>query len=200
MSINKQGLFLGVLGGGAPLLTFLLILGRPSPPKTLELTWLFWVYWSCFQSAMINCALLHRYWGISYCWLYYISIEKKLSCFHLWKNGRDCSWATPELRAWLPLEPPLSKFLWITTVNKPSLTMDWAPLNFLNEWSPFSRFLQPYFRSYNTSTCCSKSRKVVAPRCPCSANHICSKLRVARRRCMQKTHVFLFIRNWFIRT
>jgi len=36
--------------------------------------------------------------------------------------GRDCSWATPKLWAWLCLEPTLLKFLEITTaVNQPFL-------------------------------------------------------------------------------
>ena len=51
----------GDQGGGAPLLKFLLMLGGLSPPKTLPLAWLFRVYWPCFLSAMINCALLYGY-------------------------------------------------------------------------------------------------------------------------------------------
>ena len=51
----------GAQGGGAPLLKLLLMLGGLSPPKTLALAWLFRVYWPCFQSAMINCALLYGY-------------------------------------------------------------------------------------------------------------------------------------------
>ena len=31
------------------------------PPKAHALAWLFRVYWSCFQNAMMNCALLYGY-------------------------------------------------------------------------------------------------------------------------------------------
>ena len=51
----------GVRGAEPPLLQFLLMLGGLSPPKILALAWLFRVYWPCFQSAMINCALLYGY-------------------------------------------------------------------------------------------------------------------------------------------
>ena len=72
----KEGWILGGLRWAEPpLLTFLLMLGSWAPPKTLALAWLFRVYWLCFQSAMINYALLYGYWGISYCWLYYISVK-----------------------------------------------------------------------------------------------------------------------------
>ena len=50
----------GPQGAEAPLLKFLLILGA-QPPKTLALAWLFRIHWPCFQSVMINCALLYGY-------------------------------------------------------------------------------------------------------------------------------------------
>ena len=43
-----------------PLLKFLFIWGA-QPTEILALAWLFRVYWSCFQSAMINCGLLYCY-------------------------------------------------------------------------------------------------------------------------------------------
>ena len=52
---------MGAQGGGAPLLKFLLTFEGAQPPKTLALAWLFRFYWPCFQSAMINCALLYGY-------------------------------------------------------------------------------------------------------------------------------------------
>ena len=48
-------------GGGASLVKISAHSGGLSPPKTFALTWLFRVYWPCFQSAMINCALLCSY-------------------------------------------------------------------------------------------------------------------------------------------
>ena len=51
----------GAQGGEAPLVKIFAHVGGLSPPKTLALAWLFRVYWPCFQSAMINCALLYGY-------------------------------------------------------------------------------------------------------------------------------------------
>ena len=51
----------GAQGGGAPLVKISAHVGGSAPPKTLALAWLFRVYWHCFQSAMINCALLYGY-------------------------------------------------------------------------------------------------------------------------------------------
>ena len=51
----------GDRGDGAPLVKISAHFGGLSPPKTLALAWLFRVYWSYFQSAIIKCALLYGY-------------------------------------------------------------------------------------------------------------------------------------------
>ena len=89
-----------------------------------------------------------------------------LKCFLLWKYGRGCSWATPKLWAWLCVEPPLLKFLEITTALTLSYIHAYAcmhPFTHLKTCahSPYletpmiayakSRFLQNPLRKDNTS-------------------------------------------------
>ena len=73
----------GAQGAEPPLLKFLLILGD-QPPKPLALSWLFRVYWPCFQSAMID-QLLTAIWLLRHFLLLNILYQylTKLSCFHL---------------------------------------------------------------------------------------------------------------------
>ena len=49
------------LRGLSPLVKIFSNFGGLSPPKTIAMAWLCRVYWPCFQSAMINCALLYGY-------------------------------------------------------------------------------------------------------------------------------------------
>jgi len=51
----------GAQGGGAPLFKLSAHFGGLSPLKTLALAWLFRAYCPCFQSDLINCALLYGY-------------------------------------------------------------------------------------------------------------------------------------------
>ena len=51
----------GAQGGGAPLVNISAHFGGLSPTKILALAKLFIAYWPCFQSVMINCALLYDY-------------------------------------------------------------------------------------------------------------------------------------------
>ena len=59
--VITRGDFYGDSGGRSPPVKISAHVGGLSPPKTLALTWLFRVYWPCFQSAMINYALLYGY-------------------------------------------------------------------------------------------------------------------------------------------
>ena len=75
VALKSRVISRGAKGDRAPLVKSSAYFGGLSPPNILALAWLSRVYWSCFQSAMINCALLYGYWHISYCWLYNISIK-----------------------------------------------------------------------------------------------------------------------------
>ena len=78
---RHQEWFLGGLRGRSPLVKISAHFGGFSPPKTPSLAWLFRIYWPCFQSSMINCALLYGYWGISYCWHISVKLNYHVSIF-----------------------------------------------------------------------------------------------------------------------
>ena len=97
----------GAQGGGAPLVKVSAGLAFQSLLALLP---------KCYDQMCTAIWLLRHFLLVTI--LYHF--KTKLSCFHLWKYGRGCSWATPKLWAWLCVEPPLLKFLEITTAYSAS--------------------------------------------------------------------------------